>query len=667
MNGDVGNTNDGDGRIKGVPRIPSFSTDYMNPNAEPSGDFYEYCVGNWIRNNPIPADKSSWDAFHELLDRNYYLLREILENCASDPNGQPGRFARMLGDFYRSSMDSQTIERLKFSPISEMLSKVDRISSIADLVGIVAELHRSGSYPLFFTFSEPDKKNSSVYALTLYQGGLSLPDREYYLSENFKEVREQYGQHIANMFRLLGTGDAECAEHSKTIISLETELARFSRSRADLRDEEKNYNRVEVAEIEKSYALLGLGSYLKAIGIPGIGYLILGQPEFFQSLQNLINQRPLEEWKTYLKWKVLNTSAPLLHSEVEMEHFDFFNRKLLGQQEPEPRWKRTIVAIDNSIGEALGEIYVNRHFGRDAKSRMEEMISDISDVFRDKLSKLEWMSEDTKKLAKAKFDRFRAKIGHPDKFRDYSSIVVKKDDYLGNVLRSFQFEFLRQVIRSGKPVDRNEWYMTPPTINAYFSPTENEIVFPAGILQPPFFDISADDAVNYGAIGGVISHEITHGYDDQGRKYDANGNLNDWWKPEDGKEFMKRAKSVVEIYNSLEVIPGLHVNGQLTLGENIADFGGVSIAYEALQRRLSRNPELRKQIGGLSPEQRFFISWAQVWRQNVREPEIKRRITIDPHSPDRFRATVPVLNHFGFEKAFQIDPAENGSPKVSIW
>ncbi len=656
--------------VRKVPEVPAFSIKYMDLQSSPEDDFYSYSVGNWLRNHPVPADKAAWGAFDELLERNNYLLREILENCASNETKEDTG-SQMLGRFYESAMNTDIIENLKFGPIAKFMEKIDKISTAEELIVTVSGLHSTGIPALFHPYSDSDKKNSSIYAMYLDQGGLSLPDREYYLSENFKIIREQYVQHLKKMFMFFGASEIDAQSYSKIIISLETEIAKFNRSQADLRDAEKNYNRVEMAEIAKRFPDLHLKEYFGSVGLSEVGYVVIGQPEFFESLQKLLLDRPIEEWKVYLRWAVLNSSAPFLHSAVEQEHFDFYNKKLLGQQEPEPRWKLAISAIDGSVGEALGELYVKKYFGEEAKKRMAEMIKDISEVFREKLKKLAWMSEDTRELALKKFNRFRTKIGHPEKFRDYSSIVVKEDDYLGNLLRSAEFEFNRQIARVGRPIDRNEWYMSPPTVNAYFSPTDNEIVFPAGILQPPFFDVSMDDAVNYGAIGGVISHEITHGYDDQGRKFDADGNLNDWWNRSDGEEFNSRAKKVVDLFSSIEVLPGIHINGQLTLGENIADFGGVSCAYEALQRKLERNPELRTDIDGLSPEQRFFISWAQVWRQNIRDPELKRRITIDPHAPDRYRALLPAQNHPGFDLAFRQRATKNGrekeTEKISIW
>ena len=409
-----------------------------------------------------------------------------------------------------------------------------------------------------------------------------------------------------------------------------------------------------MADIDRDYPDLPVSRYLAAMGLDKVPDIIIRQPEFMQALYGLAKERPLDDWKVYLRWHRVNTAAPYLHAAAEDEAFAFYGKVLRGQPEPEPRWQRAAKAIDSGIGEALGQLFVAQYFPSSARARMLELVGNIKAVFHDRLQKLEWMTEATRAKAIAKFDRFTTKIGHPDKFRDYSKVEVRADDYFGNVERAAAFESRRQLARVGQPVDRSEWRMTPETVNAYFNPSQNEIVFPAGILQPPFFDVEMDDAVNYGAIGVVIGHEITHGYDDQGRKYDADGNLNDWWTDADAKDFEGRAQKVVEQYNAYEALPGLHVNGKLTLGENIADLGGCSIAYEALQRALAKDPAKRKKIDGFTPEQRFYLSFSQVWRINCREAEIRRLITVDPHSPGQFRGIGPHVNVQEFYDAFGI-------------
>ena len=648
-----------------------FSVDHMDPTADPLSDFYTYAAGKWIANNPVPSDKSYCGSFEELRERNLENLGEILKEClGASKKTQPGNEAK-LGRFYASVMDKDSIEKAGLSPIKGTLERLGNVSSIDELRKFLASLHRSGFQALFRAYSSADRKNSEFYAFYMAQGGLGLPNRDYYLSDNYREIREYYAGHIERAYRILGKEAGEAREISLKIMALETEMAKNSRTPAQMRDAEKNYNAFPFVSLDDKFPNFAPGSYVKELSIPQVDKVIIGQPEYFQYIDTLFRESNLELLKQYFQWVVLNNSSPYLLSELEEEHFDMYNRKLRGQEVPEPRWKKAVHTIDQFMGEALGEMYVKRHFGEDSRKRMETLINDIREVFVERLKGLPWMGEATKEQALRKFERFRPKIGHPAKFRDYSSVEIFENDLAGNVRRAIEFEINRTLGRVGQKVDRNEWFMTPPTVNAYFSPPDNEIVFPAGILQPPFFDDEMDDAVNYGAIGGVISHEITHGYDDQGRRYDLNGNLGDWWSDEDRKNFLERADELGKLYSSLEIFPGFNVNGELTMGENIADLGGVSIAYGALQRHLERNPHLRKERDGLTPEQRFFISWAQIWKSNQTEQYSKMLISMDPHSPNRFRATIPVYNHPDFEKVFTPDGApgksNGGRKKIGLW
>ncbi len=631
---------------------PAFSPGYMDRSASPLQDFYTYAAGNWLRSNPVPSDKSRWGAFNELQERTFEVLHEILERARSVSGASIPGPLRQVGDFYASAMETDRLETLQFTPLDAERAAIDRVESPVELFRVLAQLHATGTSGLFHAFAPADEKDSGHYALYLYQGGLSLPTREYYLDEKFAAIRESYRDHLARMFGLWGVPAERAKADAATVLAIETELATASRSRTELRDRIKNYNRVGTPDLAPSWPGLPLAEYLAGIGGPVPSYLVVGQPEFLSSLERMLKARPLSDWKVYLRWHLLHACALYLHDRAEAEDFDFFHRKLLGQQTPEPRWRRAALVIDQLLGEALGRIYVEEHFPPAARAKMDEMVRFISATFRDRLSRLGWMSDETRHQALAKFDRFRALIGHPDRFRDYTSVRVERGDFLGNVRRAAAFEFHRQNARIGGPVDRNEWEMTPQTVNAYYEPTQNQIVFPAGILQPPFFDPSLDDAVNYGGIGAVICHEITHGYDDQGRRSDADGNLRDWWTEKDAAEFGARAKEIVRLYEIGEVLPGLHVNGELTLGENIADFGGVSIAFEALRRDLSEHPEKRREIDGLTPEQRFFVSWAQVWRCNYTEAELRRRLVLDPHAPARYRAVTPLMNFGPFHEAF---------------
>jgi putative endopeptidase len=642
----------------------------MDKAVEPGKDFFHYAVGTWIRTNPVPADKARWSAFDELQERNWYLIRQILESCSVGIILH-NTVEQKVGDFYRSAMDTNRLEQLGFGPLSEDLARIDALRSPDQMMRLLAELHQRGISAGFNRAVSPDAKNSELYAFYIGQGGLGLPDRDYYLGDAFAQQREAYRAHIARMFALMGEGTNRAAVRAATVIDLETALAKASKARVDLRDPVANYHKVNVSDLSRDYPNLPLGSYLGACGLEKVPTLIVRQPDFLKALDSLVKEHPLDEWKTYLRWHLARSTAPYLHMAAEKEAFAFYGKTLRGQLQPEPRWQRAAKVIDAEIGEALGQLFVEQYFPPAAKARMEELVGNVKAVFRDRLGKLEWMTEATRAKALAKFDRFTHKIGHPEKFRDYSAVEIRARDFLGNIWRAEAFETGRQLGRVGRPVDRTEWHMTPQTVNAYFNPTQNEIVFPAGILQPPFFDVEMDDAVNYGGIAMVIGHEITHGYDDQGRKFDANGNLNDWWTEADARAFDERARKVVAQYDAYEVLPGLKVNGQLTLGENIADLGGASIAYEALQRALAKDAAKRKKIDDLTPEQRFFLSLSQIWRINCREPEIRRRITVDPHSPGQFRGVGPHVNLAEFFEAFAI---KEGAPlwrppeaRAKIW
>jgi putative endopeptidase len=651
------------------PAVPRFSIDHMDRSVEPGKDFYRFAAGNWVKNNPVPPDKSRWASFSELAERNWFLIHEILEAAKTNTALPPHSPAREVGDFFASAMDTNRIEQLGFQPIAGDLKRIDQVASTKELFALLANFHERGIGGIFGGGYGPDAKNSSIYAFHLHQGGLSLPDRDYYLRESFAETREKYREHVTKMFTLLSEKPDAAAAHAATVLELETALAKVSRTRVELRDPDKNYNKFATAELIATNPIIPWTVYLTESGLSPapsateknlvpLPYAIVGQPEFFGAVDKLLNERPLSDWKVYLRWHLLHNSAPFLQRAVEEENFAFFGRVLSGQPEQEPRWKRSAKVIDGSIGEALGQLYVEKYFPPEAKVRMNELVENLKAVFRNHLQKVDWMTEPTRAKALAKFARFTQKIGCPDKFRDYSSVEIRRDDYLGNVRRAALFEENREKVRLGKAVDKTEWHMTPETVNAYFNPLQNEIVFPAGILQPPFFDVTMDDAVNYGGIGAVIGHEITHGYDDQGRKYDADGNLNDWWTDADAKAFEARAQKVVDEYNAFEPLPGLNVNGKLTLGENLADLGGVTIAYDALHRALAKDPSKRKKIDGFTPEQRFFISFAQIWRTNIREAEQRRLITVDPHSPGQFRAVGPLVNLQLFYDAFGIKSGE---------
>ena len=558
---------------------------------------------------------------------------------------------------------------MRFKPIEDLFNAISGIKSIPELMQTVGELHKVGVDALFSSFSMTDQKCSSVYAFYLAQGGLSLPDKDYYLKDSFAQIRQDFKSHVTKMFKLQGATHEQAEMWAGVVLDIETELAKASRSRVELRDPEKNYNKVNATDLAQKYSSLSLGEYINRSGVPKLNYAIVMQPEFLDSLGVQLKSHSIDEWKIYLKWHTLSTFAHYLHKEVSDEDFDFFGNKLTGKLKPEERWKDSIKLVDGKIGEALGKLYVDRHFTPDAKNKANGLVKDLLEVVEERLKNVPWMSEETKKKALDKLSKFTVKIGYPDKFRDYSGLSIDPSDLVGNIRRANEFEWNRTIKRVGQPVDRAEWFMTAPTVNAYYSPTENEIVFPAGILQPPFFDPKMDSAVNYGAIGAVIGHEITHGFDDQGRQYDGDGNLHDWWTKQDLTEFKLRTDPIVKEYGAQEVLPGKSINGELTLGENIADLGGVSIAYEALQRKLARDQSERRIVDGLTPEQRFFIAYAQVWKESIREVESVKRLVTDPHSPGKIRAKLPAENHPDFDLAF---PPKDGSitprkDKVGVW
>jgi putative endopeptidase len=659
------------GKRLGALRPPEFSLRYLDRSVSPRKDFYRFAVGSWIRRNPVPADKSRWGAFEELVEYNYRRLHRLVEQTVRDPNGGSGRVAREVGDFYASAMDADRRERLRFAPIVADLERVDSIQSVEDLVKVLAEFHGKGIPSLFSTMVYPDKKNSRVYAFYLQQGGLSLPDREYYLAPIFRRQRKALEQHVVRSLSLLGKSNSEARRAAQVILEVETELAKASRTRTDLRDEQKNYNKISMRKLQSLASAVNWKLYLSGRGAPKLSYVIVGQPEFLATMDALLRQRPISDWRTYVRWHLLRSSAPYLHGAAEAEYFRFYHKTLLGQQHPEPKWKRAVRSADRVIGDALGQLFVSKYFPPRAAARMKRLVADLREVFQDRLRNLQWMTPATRRRALAKFRRFTSKIGHPRHFRDDRRLRIDRRDYLGNIRRAIDFESRRKMARLGRSVDPDEWRMTAPMVNAYFDPTQNEIVFPAGILQPPFFDFRMDDAVNYGGIGLVIGHEITHGYDDQGRRYDERGNLRDWWTESDAREFQRRAKKIIREYDGFEALPGAHVKGALTVGENIADLGGVSIAFEALQRRLARDPGRRRRIEGLTPEQRFFLSYAQIWRETVRRQDARRLLTVDEHAPGRFRVIGAVENSPPFFEAFGI---HEGDPmfrpdrlRVQIW
>ncbi|HEY7575381.1 MAG TPA: M13 family metallopeptidase [Thermoanaerobaculia bacterium] len=643
----------------------------MDRSAPPCGDFYRYAVGGWLKKNPIPSDYPSWGAFNELDERNREALHQILEKLSNErSSAAPGSEERKLGDFYAACMDEKAAEEQGAAPLGPALERIDRISNVAELQSEIARLQTQGVDALFVFGSEQDRKNVTDVIGAAFQGGLGLPDRDYYTKtdEESRKLRAQYRAHVAKMLELAGDTKTKAAARSKAILALETKLAGASMTQVEQRDPDATYNKMDAEALAKLTPNFSWPAYFRDLDAPGIAAVNVGQPKFFEAASRLLKSESLDDWKSYLRWHTVSAAAPYLSARFVDEDFDFSGRILQGTPQNLPRWKRCVAATDNALGMALGKIYVREHFPPASKQRADEMIRNIRAAFAEDIQTLPWMSEETRKAALGKLATFDPKIGYPEKWRDYSAYDVEPGRLLANVVRGSEFEYRRDLAKIGKPVDRTEWGMTPPTVNAYYNPQKNEIVFPAGILQPPFFDAEADDAVNYGGIGAVIGHEITHGFDDQGRKFDAQGNLKDWWTAEDGRNYEARAACVEKQFSGYVVDGDLHVNGKLVLGESIADLGGLKLAYNALQRGLAGKPAPAK-ADGFTTDQQFFLGWARVWATNDR-PEFARLLTnTNPHPLDRFRAIGAPSNLSEFAKAFS---CKAGDPMVraqicAIW
>lgn len=643
----------------------------LDTTVNPCEDFYQYANGGWVKNNPIPASESSWGSFNELAEKNNAVLRELLAEAASNTTAASGSAARLIGDFYAVGMDSAAANKAGITPIKPELDRIAGAKTTDELLKTVSDLKTKGISGYFTMYVTQDDKISTQYALWAMQGGLGLPDRDYYLNDDArsKTIRTEYLQHLQRMFQLIGSDGATAQKQARTVMDLETKLARASRTRVELRDPYANYNKMTIQEFAKQNPNLKVTQLLTGMGAQTAKEVIVGQPAFFKALNGMLKSVPVADWKAYTQWHVAHTMAPYLSQELVQENFNFYGKVLSGAKEMQPRWKRVLYATDAALGEALGQLYVQKTFSPEAKQKALEMVNNLQAAFKEHVRDLDWMSEATKERALQKLNAFAVKIGYPDKWKDYKDLEVGRDSYAANIMRANQFEFRENVGKIGKPVDRTEWLMSPPTVNAYYNPSMNEIVFPAGILQPPFFDPNADDAVNYGGMGAVIGHELTHGFDDQGAKYDFEGNLKDWWTKEDLEKFNARSAMVDAQYSGYTVLDNLHVNGKLTMGENIADIGGLNIAYTALQKALKdKNPG---KIAGFTPEQRFFLAWAQIWRINMRDEAQNQQILTDPHAPGRFRTNGPVSNMPQFYEAFGCKQGDNmfqaESNRVKIW
>lgn len=640
----------------------------MDTSVKPGDDFFRYVNGKWLATARIPDDRPADGAFYMLRDKSLADVRVLVEGLATQ-EAATGTPTQQIRDLYASYLDQAGRDARGLTPLAPALTDIDQIRDQATLARAFAQSGRMGGGAPFGIWIGADAKAPDRYATYLYQGGLGLPDRDYYLKQDpeSQALRQKYQQHIAAMLSRLGESDP--GGKAKRILALETRLATIQWDKVSLRDREKNYNKHPASGLARLAPRLDWQAYLNAAGIAGQPDLIIGQPTYLSALDPLMAQTPIADWQAYLKWHLLTDYAPYLDSETDRANFAFYGTTLSGTPKQRASWERGLGVLNDHLGEAVGQLYVARYFPPAAKKRMEQLVENLRTAYGQSIKELDWMSPETKAQALEKLAKFRPKIGYPDKWKDYSAITIKQDDLVGNLQRSQAFEYADSLARLGKPVDRDEWHMSPQTVNAYYNPSNNEIVFPAAILQPPFFDMTADDAVNYGAIGGVIGHEMGHGFDDQGAKSDGDGMMRDWWTPQDLKEFRFRTSRLVAQYNRFEPINGQFVNGQFTLGENIGDLGGLTIAHKAYQ--LSLDGKEAPALDGFTGEQRFFLGWAQVWKGMYRPELMQMLLRSDPHSPPEYRVNGVVPNVPAFYEAFNIQPEDKlylpPKKRVKIW
>ena len=657
-----------------VPATPSQSgvgitLANLDRTVAPCDDFYQFANGNWMKNNPIPASETGWGGFNQLRNRNRDVARGILEKVAADRTAKPGTNTQKVGDFYAAAMDSMAVERAGLKYLQPRLAKINAIQDVAGVQRYLADPKNLGKGWYGFGVGQ-DSKNSTLYAVQIRQGGLTLADRDYYLNDDArsKSIRAAYRTYQVNLFKLLGDDQATAEKSADAVTRLETRMAKASRDRVALRDREKNYNKVTVAQATAEYPNLDLPLRLKESGLSSAKDLIIGQPDYLKEANAMLKDEPIADQKQYLRWHLVESVASALPKAFVDESFRF-SQVLTGAKQPQARWKRAFAATDGALGEAFGQLYVDQDFSPAAKARAKQMVENMRVAYAERIQATEWMSAATKAEALKKLNAFVVKIGYPDKWKDYSKLSVSRESALNNLFAVNEFNTYDNLSHFGQPVDRTVWGMTPPTVNAYYNASLNEIVFPAGILQSPFYDPKADDAVNYGGIGAVIGHEMTHGFDDQGRKVDSEGNLRDWWTKEDGEKFMAKADVVGKQYDAFSPLDSVHVNGKLTMGENLADLGGLTIAYAAFMK----TPQAKsgKLIDGFTPEQRFFLSWAQIWRINQRPETTRQLVQTDPHSPGQFRTIGPLQNFPEFHKAFNCKDGDKmvrpATTRAKIW
>lgn len=654
-----------------LPKGASFLDEKnMDKSVLPGNDFYQYAGGTWIKNNPVPASESRWGSFNLLNEFNLDALKGLCEESMKNP-GDKNTPSQMVGDFFASGMDSTTINSLGIKPIEGELQTIDNIHSAQDITNYLITTTKEGRNPLFSLYIGPDDKNVNVYITAIWQGGIGLPDRDYYFKTDSAGLLmlNQYKAHIAKMLSLANPQLNNANDIAQQILNFETKIASSHMDRVSMRDPYKLYNKFSLAQMEKFIMPNGWESYFTGIGVKTGDSIIINQPQFLSKMMDLIQSENINVWKNYLRWHCISFWSNNLSKEFDEENFNFYEKILNGKKEQKPRWKRILQIVDNGVGFELGKLYTKKYFTAAAKERMLTLVNNLQQTFEEHINNLAWMSDSTKVQAKEKLHSFVKKIGYPDEWKSYQGLNIERNAFVSNIRNAMKFEFEYMANKMGKAMDKNEWMMTPPTVNAYYNPAFNEIVFPAGILQFPFFSLEADDAVIYGAIGAVIGHEMTHGFDDQGAQYAADGNLKNWWSAKDKILFDAKAEAVKKQFNAYTILGDKHVNGALTLGENIADLGGVTIAYDAYKK--TEQGKKNEMIDGFTADQRFFLSWAQVWRQSIRDEDAAQRLVTDPHSPGVFRCNGPLSNFTPFYKAFDVKEGQKmwkaEADRIVIW
>ncbi len=651
--------------------VPAFNMSNIDSTFSPCEDFYQFAIGNWQKNNPIPSTESRWGSFNILNEANELKIKSIIEEAAAS-KAEKGSPKQQVGDFYAAALDSTNADKLGITPLKPLMEKIATISDIQSLVETMAFLKIKGTSSLFSYYVYGDAKNSNANILYLGQGGYGLPDRDYYFptDDRGKNILVEYEKHIAALFKLAGKTEEQAAKDAKSALAIETQLAKASLDKVQRRDPVATYNKMSVEDLQKLCPSFDWKKFLQVAQIPSINEMVVDQPKYFSTLNKTFKQFTIDQWKVYVELQTLNDFSAYLSSDFENQNFAFYSTVMSGVKDMKPRWKRALENSNHYVGEQIGKLYVEKYFPEEQKQRVLGYIHNIGEVFKERVKNLDWMSDSTKTKALDKLSKFTYKIGYPDKWKNFTSIVIVKDNFVQNMMNVHAYEYADMMSKLGKPVDKTEWGMTPQTINAYYNPTMNEIVFPAAILQPPFFNPDADDAINYGGIGGVIGHEFSHGFDDEGSQFDGDGNLKNWWSKEDRANFEALTTKLVNQFNAFEVLDGVHVNGQLTLGENIADLAGITLSYYAYLKSLEGKPA-PKDIDGFTNKQRFFLGWAQGWASNTKDEEAVRRVNVDPHSPTKFRVVGPLTNLHEFSEAFGCKPGDKmfavDSLRVKIW